>query len=146
MATTTQISALKKLGAIKPGVNEYSAEGDAKKKALHSSGKSFLRGLAGDLNLPEGSYDVRSNKGGIAVSGEVTLHGESIYVQLSESCMGRGGINVMFRNCAGKKDYSGGQNNFIDAAQLSKGAYKGFVASCVTLMETAPAPKQKARP
>src|SRR3546814_7738569 len=42
-----------------------------------------MRRLADALALDEGSFDIRSNKGGPAVSGEVTLHGEDVWVQLS---------------------------------------------------------------
>jgi hypothetical protein len=146
MATPNPLTALKKLAAITPGVDEYSSTGSAKKETLHTSGRSFLRGLAKELGMADGSFDVRSNKAGIAVSGEVTLHSDQLYVQLSESCMGRGGISLLYRNCAGRRDCVGGMNNFIDAAQLQDGAYSGFVAKCKVLMETAPAPKLGARP
>lgn len=130
---------LKKLASLSPGIDAYTDAGAAKKATLHSAGKSFLRRLADDLGMPAGSFDIRSNKGGIAVSGEVTLHGDSLYVQLSENCIGRGAVNVMYRTCRDRQDCCGGQNNFIDASTLQAGAYAGFVAKCKTLMESAPA-------
>ncbi len=138
-------TSLKKLAALKPGIDGYAESGE-KKDLLHSAGKSFLRGLAQELGMPKGSFEVRSNLGGNAVSGEVTLHGDQIYVQLSESCVGKGGVNVLYRNCTGRKDYSGGTNNFIDVQKLEEGALPGFVARCKTLMESAPAPRLGARP
>jgi len=87
------------------------------KKLFHSDGRKALKRLAGALRLAEGSYDLRSNKGGIAVSGEVTLHGEEVYVQLSLGCMGRG-REVMFRRVAGRKDYCGDRNHWADVAEL----------------------------
>ena len=53
--------------------------------AKHEFHRTFLRRLsklAKLLNLPKGTFEVRSNKGGDAVSGEVTLHSENLYVQV----------------------------------------------------------------
>jgi hypothetical protein len=41
---------------------------------------------AQELGLEQESYDIRVNKAGIAVSGEVTLHGENIYIQFGQGC------------------------------------------------------------
>jgi hypothetical protein len=35
-----------------------------------------------------GDYDLRSNEAGLAVSGEITLHADRLYVQVSQSAMG----------------------------------------------------------
>lgn len=93
--------------------NKSFSYNDTNKDQLHRAGKKALKALAAKLELPEGSFEVRSNKGGIAVSGEVTLHSDNLYVQIFESCTRRG-LQVMFRTCKGRKDYSGGQNNFAD--------------------------------
>jgi hypothetical protein len=146
MATPNPLSSLKKLAAIKGDVNEYSDAGAARKQTLHTTGRSFLKGLAHDLGIPESEFNIRSNKAGIAVSGEVTLHSDKIYVQIHESSVGERGLSVLYRNCAGKKDYVGGMNHHIRMDQLQDGAYPGFVAKCKTLMENAPAPKVTARP
>src|SRR3546814_1178053 len=75
------------------------------KKLFHSDGRKALKRLGDALCLADGSYDLRSNKGGIAVSGEIILHGEDIYVQLG---LGIGsGREVMFRRVAGRRDYCG---------------------------------------
>lgn len=87
------------------------------KKLFHSDGRKALKRLADALQLTEGSYDLRSNKGGIAVSGEVTLHGEELYVQLSLGSLGRG-HEIMFRRVAGRKDYCGDRNHWADIAEL----------------------------
>lgn len=39
----------------------------------------LLRRLAEALALQPAAFDLRFNKGGIAVSGEVTLHGDELY-------------------------------------------------------------------
>lgn len=76
-----------------------------------------MRALADALGLAEDSYDIRSNRGGIAVSGEVILHGVSIYVQLSLGAMGFS-REVMFRKVAGRKDYVGDRNNWASVDEL----------------------------
>lgn len=130
-------ASIQKLAAIRVGINQYSDDGQAAKNTLHSAGKSFLRILADDLGLAKGEFDIRSNLGGIAVSGEVTLHGEAIYVQLSEGCVGPRGVSILFRSCSGRKDCCGHSNHFITVARLKEGAYDDFVAQCKTLMERA---------
>lgn len=93
---------------------------DADRKAVfHREARRLMQGLAKALGLPGGSFDVRSNQGGIAVSGEVTLHGEQVYVQVSQPCFGPG-TEVLFRRCNGRKDYSGEQNYFAAAHELSE--------------------------
>jgi hypothetical protein len=86
----------------------YDAEA---KRLFHSRAKSQLRRIATALDLEPGSCDVRSNQAGIAVSGEITLHGNHLYVQVSQSAMGYHS-GVLFRTCKGRKDYVGGPNNF----------------------------------
>ncbi|HET6525045.1 hypothetical protein [Sphingopyxis sp.] len=86
------------------------------KKLFHSDGRKALKRLAEALRIEDGSYDLRSNKGGIAVSGEIILHGEEIYVQLG---LGIGsGHEVMFRRVAGRKDYCGDRNHWAAVGEL----------------------------
>jgi hypothetical protein len=54
---------------------------------------------------------------GPAVSGEITLHGDEIYIQITTSSFGQG-REVMFRRCKGRQDYRGERNNFCDIAVL----------------------------
>ena len=79
------------------------------------AGKMFAYWHAKAMGLEKGEFDLRSNKGGIAVSGEVTLHSDNAYIQVSQS-MGR--ANVLYRSCNGRKDYSGGQNQYVDVSKL----------------------------
>lgn len=66
--------------------------------------------------MEDGTYDLRSIKGGIAVSGEIILHTEEIYVQLR---LGIGsGREVMFRRVAGRKDYCGDRNHWAAVGEL----------------------------
>jgi hypothetical protein len=45
---------------------------DNAKEAFHRNARRQLKLLAAALGLPTGAFDLRSNKGGIAVSGEIT--------------------------------------------------------------------------
>lgn len=119
--------------AVKGGsINAYSDEGDRRKRAFHSNGKVVLRAVAAALGLAEGSYDIRSNKAGIAVCGEVTLHAEGIYIQLSQGLMGD---KFMYRSCKGRKDYTGGTNCWMSFSTLTEnfdgaiGAFRAALAN-----------------
>lgn len=84
---------------------------DAQKRRFHSTARARLRQLAVALRLAGGSFDLRSNQGGIAASGEITLHHECVYVQVSQSALG-GTMGILIRTCRGRRDYTGGPNNF----------------------------------
>ena len=90
----------------------------AAKRLFHSRSRSQLRRLATALGLRPGSYDLRSNPAGIAVSGEITLHTDRLYVQASQSAMGNAN-GTLFRTCKGRKDYIGGPNNFASLDLLN---------------------------
>ena len=93
------------------------AYNDAQKRRFHATGRRRLEALATALGLEAGSYDLRSNPAGIAVSGEVTLHGEHLYVQISQP-PSRSDRGVLIRTCEGRKDYTGGTNNFAPLSWL----------------------------
>ena len=76
----------------------------------HRLGKRVLKAVAAELGLQSGTYDIRSNLSGTAVAGEITLHGEHIYIQFCESMPE---LEVLYRSCKGRKDYSGGCNNWM---------------------------------
>ncbi|WP_449470284.1 hypothetical protein [Sphingobium chungangianum] len=87
------------------------------KRQFHADGRRAMRRLAEALSLPDGSFDVRSNQGGIAVSGEIILHGEEAWVELSLGCMGPD-REVMFRRVRGRTDYIGDRNRFASVREL----------------------------
>ncbi len=91
----------------------------AAKKMFHSRARRQLKHLAAALGLAPGTYDLRSNQGGIAVSGEVTLHGDHLYVQVCQPATGHD-TGIMFRTCQGRTDYYGGRNNFISLDALNR--------------------------
>jgi len=81
------------------------------KRLFHHNVRRQLQELAAALGLEPGDFDLRSNKGGIAVSGEVTLHADRLYVQASQPATG-GNTGILFRSCEGRRDYVGGPNHF----------------------------------
>lgn len=89
------------------------------KHAFHSRARRQLKQLAAALGLAPGAYDLRSNQGGIAVSGEVTLHADHLYVQACQPATGHD-TGVLFRTCQGRKDYHGGPNNFASLELLNR--------------------------
>lgn len=89
------------------------------KRLFHSRARSQLRRVATALGLKPGSYDLRSNQAGIAVSGEIILHSDRLYVQVSQSAMGYHS-GVLFRTCKGRKDFVGGPNNFASLDLLNR--------------------------
>jgi hypothetical protein len=91
----------------------------SEKYAFHRAAHRQLRCLAKALGLPAGTYNIRSNAGGIAVSGEITLHADRIYVQVCQPATGHE-TGVMFRTCEGRKDYCGGQNHFATLNLLNE--------------------------
>lgn len=87
---------------------------DEAKDLLHREAAKVLKGLAEALGLEKGEYEIRKNPAGPAVSGEITLHAEHWYVQVSQ-----GSVNdVMWRLCNGQKDYVGMANQWARAEEL----------------------------
>jgi hypothetical protein len=92
---------------------------NAAKRTFYSHALRQLKLLANALGLAPGAYDLRSNAGGIAVSGEATLHGDHVYVQACQPATGHD-TGLMFRTCQGRKDYHGGPNNFASLDLLNR--------------------------
>jgi hypothetical protein len=93
------------------------AYNEPQKHLLHREARKRLQQLAVALCLPRHSYDLRSNKAGVAVSGEITLHGETLYVQISQPATGADS-GVLIRTCQGRKDFTGGPNHFLPLSAL----------------------------
>ena len=103
---------------------------DDGKRLFHHHARRQLRLLADALGLAPRSFDLRNNQGGIAVSGEITLHADHLYVQACQPATGHDS-GVLFRTSEGRKDYTGGRNNFasldllndpVQLARLIRGA------------------------
>ena len=80
------------------------------KNKFHRDGKKVAKALATALGLDPGTYEVRSNKAGFGVCGEVTLHGERVYVQFS----GDSFHGILYRSCKSRHDYTGGSNQWME--------------------------------
>ena len=88
-----------------------------RKRRLHTVARARLRRLAVELGFPPASFDLRSNQGGIAVSGEITLHHERVYVQVCQPAT-RADTGILIRTCQGLRDYTGGCNHFAPLSML----------------------------
>ena len=87
-----------------------------RKDHFHRAARAQMRRLADELGLEPGTYEIRSNRGGPAVSGEVTLHHERVYVQASQPPFG--GRGLLVRPCEGQRDYTGGRNTLAPLSLL----------------------------
>ncbi|KUM25615.1 hypothetical protein AU467_25605 [Mesorhizobium loti] len=90
---------------------------EAQKRRFHATARSRLKQLAAELRLPHGSFEIRSNKGGVAVSGEVTLHHDRAYIQVGQFGLSSG-HGILIRTCKGRRDYTGGANHFVALGML----------------------------
>jgi hypothetical protein len=89
------------------------------KHRFHSHARRRLLELAAALGFAPCAFDLRLNQGGIAVSGEVTLHADRLYVQVSQPALGAD-AGILFRSCEGRRDYVGGRNNFASLDLLHR--------------------------
>lgn len=87
------------------------------KRLFPAEGRSAVRRLAAALALEDGSFDIRSNKAGPAVPGNVTLHGESIWVHLSIGLLGPG-HEVCFRKVQDRRDPIGQRSYWASVRDL----------------------------
>lgn len=85
----------------------------ALKKSMHAAASKYLRALAEALGFSREACDVRSNMGGVAGSGEITLHTDTLYVQVHASIFGHDPLGLMVRGCESRKDYTGHINRFV---------------------------------
>ena len=94
---------------------EVTYDADAK-RAFHAEARKALRLLVDALGLAAGSFDLRICAGGPAVAGEVILHADRLYVQVSVGSFG--GHDVMFRRCRDRSDYCGERNHWARIEEL----------------------------
>lgn len=90
---------------------------EQQKRRFHTTARSRLKKLAAELVLQPGSFYIRSNKAGVAVSGEVTLHHDRAYIQVGQFGLSSG-HGILIRICKGRKDYIGGPNHFVALTML----------------------------
>lgn len=121
------------------GINGFSTEGREAKAAMHSQGRAFLRKLAAALDPYIGHYTVRSNQGGTAGSGEVTLHSADLYVQIHSQ---RTGLSLMYRSCDSAQDCCGHTNHFVPMSEFAhQGIQSPVLSTMLRLIETEQARK-----
>ncbi len=86
------------------------------KRRRLASKQAILRQVAAALQLPKGSYQIRSCMGGSAVEADAILHSENLYINLC------GSGHAYMRRCKDLKDYCGERNHSVpdryDAATL----------------------------
>jgi hypothetical protein len=104
----------------------------AQKRLFHTNGRKRLRALAAKLGFAEGSFDLRSNQGGIAVSGEVTLHHDRLYVQICQPATGSD-TGILIRCCKHRQDYTGGPNHFASLSDLDD--IPALAARCKAILQ-----------
>lgn len=87
------------------------------KARYHKEWKTKFHKVALYLMEPGASFNIKSNKGGRGVLGEITLHSDRIYIQAGGSCdPDEVPDKLLIRSCKGLTDYTGGQNHYIDAS------------------------------
>ena len=102
------------------------------KKAFHRQARIALRALAKELRFPESLFDLRSNQGGIAVSGEITLHHDRVYIQVCQPATGADS-GILIRTCEGRRDYESGRNHLAPLSLLDHPAeLAGYVRAVMS--------------
>jgi hypothetical protein len=99
----------------KSGTFGYNPEVKAR---WHRLARRVAKALAERMGMDPSEYDIRHNRGGIAVCGETYLHSDWLYLDLSVSCLGPD-MGFMFRSCTSRKDYTGGVNCWMQWDTLS---------------------------
>ena len=89
----------------------------SKRRSFIAQARIALRALAKELRFPESSYDLRSNHAGIAVSGEITMHHDRVYIQVCQPATGADS-GILIRTCDGRRDYEGGRNHLAPLSLL----------------------------
>ena len=98
-------------------LHAHAAYNPETKAAYLKLGTKLLRALARELQIPKGTYSVRTCEGGIAVPGECILHSDQLYLQINSSYAAPGPA-IMYRTCKDRKDYCGGVNNWAEVSRL----------------------------
>ncbi len=102
------------------------------KKEFHRQARIALRALAKELRFPESSFDLHSNQGGVAVSGEITLHHCRVYIQVCQPATGADS-GILIRTCEGRRDYEGGRNHLAPLSLLDHPAeLAGYVRAVMS--------------
>jgi hypothetical protein len=128
------------------------------KHRFHTAARARLRRLAITLRFPLGSFDLRSNLGGIAVSGEITLHHDDVYIQVCQPASGAprvrpvagprtGFSGILIRTCQDRRDYIGGRNHLaplclLDDAPALAAQVRAVMATKTSALSAAPSSRR----
>jgi hypothetical protein len=91
----------------------------AARRAFHTAVQRQLRQVAHALGLTRSQYKLRLTDGGSALSGAITLHSDSLYIQASQPS-GRINAGILFRTCHGRDDPTGGENHYASLELLNR--------------------------
>lgn len=116
-ACMDQIAEIRRHPVLKTLAYRGVAYDETAKRTFHREARVAMRSLADALALPDGSFDIRSNKAGPAVSGEITLHGEDVWVCLSLGPYGPD-KEILYRKVRGRDDHVGGRNHWASVRDL----------------------------
>ena len=91
------------------------------KSEFKRNGLAALRALVGEL--PFKKFEVSFNPGGIAVSGDLTLHGmfedgRGIYLNINQHCWNGDKVSCYCRAVTSMKDYTGKRNVWLKDTDL----------------------------
>jgi hypothetical protein len=100
--------------------------------------------LAEQLELLEGSYEIRQSEGGIAGSGEITLHSDNLYVQISQWA-GYKDLRLLIRGCRSRTDFSGHENHTLTTLATPGGVVR-MCAACIKKAEALGAERRTSPP
>jgi len=92
----------------------------------------------------------RSNPGGIAVSGEITLHHDDVYIQVCQPASGADS-GILIRTCQGRRDYTGGRNHLaplrlLDDAPALAAQVRAVMATKTSALSAAPSSRRAPGP
>jgi len=110
-------SEIKAMLALEPSYKQ------AAKEEFRRLSRKLLTNVVKELGLAKGSYDLRYNPGGVAVSGDATLHTNTLYISFNLD----GRKWVLVRTCKGRKDYHGGLNQSYDFERLERDGLPAFI-------------------
>jgi hypothetical protein len=120
----TKLAVYDQTGSGESGLGLY-------KQEYRNLGRRILKYIAEQMQLPKGSYEIRWNPGGVACSGDHTLHTDHVYVALHDN-IGSGWF--YYRTCKGRKDYAGGQNQIVSWSRFTApGGLDKLIAALKTI-------------
>ena len=119
------------------------------KQRFHTAARARYAGWRQRSDFPPGSFDLRSNLGGIAVSGEITLHHDTVYIQVCQPASGADS-GILIRTCQDRRDYTGGRNHLaplrlLDDAPTLAAQVRAVMATKTGALSAAPSSRRAPR-